>query len=259
MKKNDNIRKPKGSFALSAERIKRYFNYSIRPYAKEYLLEIIKTMGPIVFLVLVMHFSFLKLPSEILLRFLLGTVMVVVGLNMFLKGIRIGLIPVGEMIGSELPKKGSVALMLAIGFVLGVAVTIAEPDVRVLAAQVDFVSKGSIDKNILILAIGAGIGLFLLISILRIIKDIPLIYFLFAGYISILILSFFTPQRFIPISFDSGGVTTGPLTVPFIMAFGIGISSVLGGRSNLSDSFGLIGVASIGPVITVMILGVIYG
>jgi hypothetical protein len=123
---------------------------------------------------------------------------------------------------------------------------------------VDFVSNGGIDKDILIIAIGVGIGLFLLISILRIIKDIPLIYFLFAGYIAILILSFFTPQRFIPISFDSGGVTTGPLTVPFIMAFGIGISSVLGGKSNLSDSFGLIGIASIGPVLTVMILGIIY-
>ncbi|MBM3700252.1 MAG: DUF1538 domain-containing protein [Actinobacteria bacterium] len=259
MKKINNARRPGVSFALTAKRIKRYFNYNIKPYAKEYLLEIIKTIGPIVFIVLVMHFSFLKLPREILFRFLLGTLMVVVGLNMFLKGIKIGLIPVGEMIGSELPKKGSVALMLAIGFVLGLSVTIAEPDVRVLAAQVDFVSNGGIDKNILILAIGIGIGLFLLISILRIIKNIPLIYFLFAGYITILVLSFFTPQKFVPISFDSGGVTTGPLTVPFIMAFGIGISSVLGGRSNLSDSFGLIGIASIGPVITVMILGVIYG
>lgn len=259
MRKIFDLKKILKNTRIASGHFRKYFNAYIKEYLKSYSLEILKTIGPIILLVLILHFSFLRLPNVVLLRFLLGAAMVVVGLNMFLKGIQIGLIPVGEMIGSELPKKGSVTLMLAVGFILGISVTIAEPDVRVLATQVDFVSNGSINKNLLIAAIGVGIGIFLLISIFRIIKNIPLVYFLFAGYIIIMVLSFFTPARFIPISFDSGGVTTGPLTVPFIMAFGIGISAVLGGKSGLSDSFGLIGIASIGPVITVMILGVIFG
>lgn len=225
----------------------------------EYLIDIAKTIGPLIVLVLALHFAFIKFPAEILARFLIGAFLVIIGLNLFLKGIKIGLLPLGEMIGSEIPKKGSVSIILIMGFVLGLSVTVAEPDVRVLATQVDFVSNGQINKNTLIIVIGLGIGIFLLVSLWRILKNIPIIYFLFAGYLIILVLSFFTPKQFIPVSFDAGGVTTGPVTVPFIMALGIGITSVLGGKSRLSDGFGLIGIASIGPVITVMILGVIYG
>jgi len=235
--------------------IKHYLN----EYIRVYFIEIIKTIGPIILVVLILHFSIVRLPSELLWRFLLGAFMVVIGLNLFLKGIQISLLPIGEMIGSSLPKKSSVPLLLLIGFIVGFSITIAEPDVRILASQIDLVSDGQINKNVLIAFIGIGIGLFLLLSLVRILKKIPLIYFLFGGYLLILILSFFTPSRFIPISFDSGGVTTGPVTVPFIMSLGIGFVSVLGGKSKLSEGFGLIGIASIGPVITVMILGVIYG
>jgi len=236
-------------------RIKNYLN----KYIKKYFFEIVKTVGPIILLVLILHFSIVRLPPELLLRFLLGIFMVVIGLNVFLKGIRLSLLPVGEMIGSELPKKKSVPLILLVSFIIGFSITVAEPDVRVLAAQIDLVSNGQINKSALIVFIGIGIGLFLLLAFIRILKNIPLIYFLLGGYFLVFILSFFTPPKFIPISFDAGGVTTGPVTVPAILSLGIGMVSVLGGKNKLSDAFGLIGIASIGPVITVMVLGMIFG
>lgn len=230
----------------------------INVFLKKYLLEIIKTIAPIILFVLLLHFFVVRLPSEIMLRFLLGTFLVVVGLNLFLKGIMISILPIGEKIGSTIPKKHSIIIVLLVGFIVGFTITVAEPDVRVLASQIDLVSDGEINKYMLVTFIGIGVGLFLLIALIRIFKNIPIIYLLFSGYMLILILSFFTPPEFIPVSFDAGGVTTGPLTVPFIMSLGIGIVSILGGKSKLSEGFGLIGITSIGPVITVMILGVIY-
>jgi hypothetical protein len=231
----------------------------INTFLKKYLLEIIKTIAPIIIFVIILHFFIIRMPTEILLKFFLGTLMVVVGLNLFLKGIMISILPIGEKIGSTIPKKHSLAVVLLVGFIVGFAITIAEPDVRVLASQIDLVSDGKINKHILSSFIGIGVGLFLLIALIRIFKNIPIIYILFSGYLIILALSFFTPPEFIPVSFDAGGVTTGPLTVPFIMSLGIGLVSILGGKSRLSEGFGLIGIASIGPVITVMILGVIFG
>jgi len=231
----------------------------INTFLKNYLLEVAKTIGPIIIFVIILHFLIIRMPTEILLKFFLGALMVVVGLNLFLKGISISILPIGEKIGSTIPKRHSVIIVLIVGFIVGFAITIAEPDVRVLASQVDLVSDGGINRHILSTFIGIGIGLFLLIALIRIFKNIPIIYILFSGYLIILALSFFVPPEFIPVSFDAGGVTTGPLTVPFIMSLGIGLVSILGGKSRLSDGFGLIGIASIGPVITVMILGVIFG
>lgn len=225
---------------------------------KNIVKETILTIGPIILIVSILQFTLVKMPWEIFIRFLIGSVLVMAGLSILLKGLKIGLLPVGEMIGSALSRKGSVTLLLLLGFLIGFAVTIAEPDVLVLSSHVDMVSNGQIDKAILITMIGIGVGLFILISFLRIILSVPIAYILLGGYIIILILSFFTSKNFIPIGFDAGGVTTGPITVPFIIALGIGFTSVLAGKSTASESFGLIGLASIGPIIMVLILGVIY-
>jgi len=136
--------------------------------------------------------------------------------------------------------------------------TVAEPDVRVLAHQVDIVSEGQIGKTPLILTVALGIGFFVAMAVLRIILGLPIAYVLGGGYLLVLVLSLFTPPDFVPIAFDAGGVTTGPVTVPFILALGIGTASVLGGKSSIADGFGLVGLASIGPVIGVMLLGLIY-
>lgn len=225
---------------------------------KDFLKEIILTIGPIILIVTILQFTLVKMPWNMYLRFLLGALMVIVGLTLLLKGLKIGLVPVGEMIGSTMTAKGSVTLLLFLGFLIGFAVTIAEPDVIVLSTHVNTVSSGQIHKLLLVSFIGIGVGFFILVSFLRVLLKIPIIYILLAGYLSILVLSFFTERNYIPIGFDAGGVTTGPVTVPFIMALGMGFVYSLGGRSGTSEGFGYIGLASIGPIISVMILGVIF-
>ncbi len=252
--------KKKLAFNLKVNSLnKNYYLNNIIKFIKSFFLDVIKLIGPILVFVLILNFTFVKMPNEVLTKFFFGAILVIIGLKFFLKGIKLSLIPIGEQVGAEIPKKKSTILLLITGFILGFAVTIAEPDVRVLADQIDFVSNGNINKNLLIIAIGLGIGLFLLFSFIRILKNIPIIYVFIFGYLIILILAFFTPKNYIPISFDAGGVTTGPITVPVIMSLGFGLISVLGGKNKLSEAFGLIGIASIGPVITVMILGIIFG
>jgi hypothetical protein len=133
----------------------------------------------------------------------------------------------------------------------------AEPDVRVLASLFQDVSDGSLDNNLLVMVIAIGVGIFIVFSILRILLGVSIKWMLAIGYISVIALSFFTPAEFLAISFDAGGVTTGPMTVPVILSLGTGITSVLSDRNSISDSFGLIGLASIGPIMTMMLLGVL--
>lgn len=226
---------------------------------REIIIEVIQATAPIIAVIVFLQFFILHTPLSLFWRFAAGALLVTGGLLLFLIGVRISLLPIGEMIGSELVSRGSLAFLLIAAFIFGFAVTIAEPDVRVLAHQVDFASGGSISTNLLIIAVAIGVGLFVTIAILRILLGIPIRYLLAAGYIIILALSTQTPPAFAAISFDAGGVTTGPMAVPFILALGVGTTSVLGGKSQVSDTFGLIGLASIGPVIGVMLLGVIYG
>ncbi|MFU0789529.1 DUF1538 domain-containing protein [Virgibacillus proomii] len=226
---------------------------------KDTIIEVIQSILPITIVITILQFTLIWLPTETFLQFLIGVGMVGFGLILFLLGVNIGLLPVGEMIGSALSKTKSIWLIVIFGFLLGVVVTIAEPDVRVLSTQVDQVSNGSISKSVLILAVALGVGIFVALSMIRIVFSIPITYMLAGGYGIIFLLAAFTPTTFVPLSFDSGGVTTGPLTVPFIMALGVGVASVLKGKTASQDGFGLVALASIGPIISVLILGVIYG
>ncbi len=226
---------------------------------KEILLEVLQATLPIVVVVSLILLFFLQAPISLFWQFIASAVMVTSGLFLFLVGVRVALLPIGEMIGSELVTRGSLAILLISAFIFGFVITVAEPDVRVLAHQVDIASRGAIEAGILITAVSIGVGFFVSVAILRILLGIPIRYLLAAGYILIVILSFWVPPDFVAISFDAGGVTTGPMAVPFILALGVGATSVMGGKSTISDTFGLIGLASIGPVIGVLILGVIYG
>ncbi|SHG01894.1 DUF1538 domain-containing protein [Ornithinibacillus halophilus] len=226
---------------------------------KETVLEVIYSILPISIVVTILQFTIIWLPMETFLQFAIGLVLVGVGLIFFLLGVNVGLQPVGELIGSALSKTKKVWLIIGFGFVLGLVVTLAEPDVRVLSNQVDQVSQGAIPKSILILSVAIGVGFFVALAMLRIILNFSMVYILAIGYGLIFLLAAFTPPTFVPISFDSGGVTTGPITVPFILALGVGVASVLRGKSASSDGFGLIALASIGPILSVLLLGVIYG
>jgi hypothetical protein len=226
---------------------------------KDIAVEIIQAILPIAVIVVILQLILFEQPWPMVGQFLVGVVMVTLGLGLFLLGVKVGLLPLGEAIGSELPTFGSIPILLFAILFIGIAVTVAEPDVRVLAHQVDIVSDGEITKRVLVTFVAIGVGVFMAIAALRVLLGVPIAYIIVVGYLLVFGLSAFVPPHFVPISFDSGGVTTGPMTVPFILALGVGLTSVLGGKSSLSDSFGFVALASIGPVIAVMLLGVIYG
>ncbi len=223
------------------------------------LKEVVLAVLPISLVVLLLQVFIVSLPWEEFSRFIIGVVMVLAGLVLFLQGVKLGLLPMGEVVGSELPKHGSMVFMLCFAFILGFAVTVAEPDVRVLAHQVDQVSEGVFSRNLLIFTVALGVAFFVAVAMLRIVLRVPIAWLYGVSYLLIMALSYVTPASYVPIAFDAGGVTTGPVTVPFILALGLGTASVMSGRSSMSDGFGLVGLASIGPVIGVMILGMIYG
>jgi hypothetical protein len=223
---------------------------------KEIFLEVVQAILPLTLAVVLIMLIFVGANRDLLISFLIGVIEVTAGMTLFLLGVKLGMLPIGEAIGANLPKHSSMAFIAVVVFLLSFLTTLAEPDVRVLSNMIDLVSQDSIDSNILIISIAFGVGFLVITSILRIIYGIPIKYFFATGYLIIISLSFFVPDEYLAISFDAGGVTTGPMTVPVIMALGIGTASVLQQKSEL-DGFGLIGFASIGPILSVMLLGVL--
>ena len=226
---------------------------------KETLFEVLYAILPITLLVSVLQLTVGRLPIEVFVHFIGGSVMVVLGLLLFLVGVKAGFLPIGEMIGSSIVSQGKLWLILLIGFILGSAITVAEPDVQVLALQVDAVSAGTIKKTLIIASIALGVGIFVALALLRIFLRVPISYLLIIGYACIFILALLTPPEFVAVSFDAGAVTTGPMTVPFILALGVGVASVTGGQKrDQNDSFGLVALASVGPILAVLILGIFF-
>ncbi len=205
---------------------------------------------PIVIIVLILHFSGLvKIESsKDMGLFILSSIFLVFGMGLFTLGSDMAMTPMGEHVGEEVIKSRKLWLAIIIIFILGTLITIAEPDLSVLANQVP------VNSMLLILIVSFGVGFFLVISLLRIIFKIDLRLLLIVSYSFIFILSLFSNKAFLPLSFDSGGVTTGPITVPFLMALGVGIASVSGGKNNRSDSFGMVALCSIGPILAVMLM-----
>ncbi len=228
-------------------------------YIKDVFWEVFQAVLPIALLVIVLLLIFIPGAGLLIGQFLVGTVMVIAGLGLFLIGLRVGLLPIGETIGSELPQLNSHVLALFIIFFVGVAVTVAEPNLQVLAAQVQTAFGDVITRHILAGLVAICVGFFITVAVVRNVLGIPISYFLIAGYALVFLLSYFVPAGFVPVSFDSAGVVTGPLTVPFVIAFGVGITSVLGGQRSVGDSFGFVALVALGPVLAMMLLGVIYG
>lgn len=227
---------------------------NVKDIAKEVFMAIL----PITLLITILNFAFIRLPLEIFIDFVGGTFLIIIGFILFQLGLKIGLLPVGEMIGSKLVSKGKLWIMILFGFVEGFVVTFAEPDVLFFASQVGDVSGGVIDKNVIITVISLGVAIFLLIALIRIFLKIKMIYLLFGGYALVFILAFFSTPEFLAISFDAGGVTTGPMTVPFIISLGVGVAAVKPKSKESSDAFGLVALSSIGPIIAILALGIIY-
>ena len=220
---------------------------------KEKLKEALQAVLPIMGLVLVLCFSVAPISPSILLCFLLGGALLIVGMMFFTLGAELSMTPMGERVGTAMTKSRKVWLILLLAFLLGVLITISEPDLAVLANQVP-----AVPNMTLILAVAVGVGIFLAIALLRMLLGIPLNVLLLVFYIAAFALSAFVPDSFLAVAFDSGGVTTGPMTVPFIMALGVGVSAIRNDRHAAEDSFGLVALCSIGPILAVMALGMIF-
>ncbi len=208
---------------------------------------------PVFLLVIVLHFTLAPLSNSMFSSFIVGTLLLVLGMSLFTLGADNAMMPIGNKMGSFLSKHKSLTLLVFTCFLLGTCITIAEPDLKVLAEQASY-----LPSTTLIITVAIGVGIFLALAALRIIFKLSLSKLLLISYGLLFILTIFIPSKFIPLSFDSGGVTTGPITVPFIMALGVGIASVNGGETSKDDSFGLIGLCSIGPIVAVLFLSIFF-
>ena len=201
----------------------------------------------------VLCFFFVPVGSGLMLAFLVGAVMLILGMGLFTLGAELSMTQMGNLVGAKMTKSRRLWLILVLAFVLGVVITIAEPDLQVLAQNVP-----GIDKTMLILTVSVGVGIFLTICMLRILLGISLRTLLLIFYAIVFILAALSDPDFLSVAFDSGGVTTGPMTVPFIMALGVGVASIRSDEKAKSDSFGLVALCSIGPILTVLLLGLLY-
>ena len=212
---------------------------------------------PITVIVYLMSLTpWFQFTSVELVSFTIGAVMLVLGIGLFNMGADLAMTPMGAHVGSGLSKQRKLGLLLGVCFVLGMLITIAEPDLQVLATQVSAVMNGTV----LVYAVGLGVGAFLIVAILRIVFRRPLGNLLTLFYMLLFALALMLVvqgnESLLPLAFDSGGVTTGPITVPFIMALGVGVSSILGDSKSQDNSFGLVALCSIGPVLAVLVLGI---
>lgn len=223
--------------------------------AREKLLEVLKAVAPLILVSCLLQFTLVQAPLALFLQFLAGSALAVAGMVLLFMGIDFGILPMGKFVGAELPKRNSLALIVAVAFALGFAMTVAEPDVLVLAGQVEAVSSGGITGRAVVAVIGVGLAALAAVAMVRIIAGWSMRYMLAAVYLIALVLSFLAPTDVVPLAFDAGSVTTGVLSGPVMIALAIGLSSVLAGRSAVSDGFGLLGFASAGSIIAILLMG----
>ncbi len=220
---------------------------------REKLAETLKAVLPILIIVVFLCFTITPIPTSIMMTFMVGATLLVLGMLFFNVGVELSMTPMGEKAGSIITRSKNLFVIVVIAFILGFIITISEPDLQVLAEQVP-----SIPNLILILSVALGVAVFLVFAMLRMLFGVALSHILVVFYAIIFILAMFVPGDFLAIAFDSGGVTTGPMTVPFIMSFGIGVAAIRSDKHAEDDSFGLVSLCSVGPILAVLILGMIF-
>ncbi len=219
----------------------------------EKVREALAAVVPITVIVLILCFTAAPVPTDILLAFLIGAVMLILGMGLFTLGAETAMTPIGERVGAHMTKSRKLWVVVSVSFLIGVIITVSEPDLQVLAGQVP-----GIPNMVLVGAVAVGVGAFLVVALLRILFRVPLNGLLILSYLAVFILAAFIPKDFLAIAFDSGGVTTGPMTVPFIMALGVGVASTRSDENAAQDSFGLVALCSVGPILAVLILSLVY-
>lgn len=217
--------------------------------------EVIVAIGLIAIFFFILQVIFLKLPKKKLFQILIGIAYTVVGLVVFLTAVSVGFMPIGYKMGTELAS-GPSWMIVVFGFILGTVVVLAEPAVHVLNKQVEEITGGTVSKTSMMIALSVGVGISIGLSMLRIIFDFNILYYLIPGYFISLGLSFFVPGLYTAIAFDSGGVASGPLTSSFILPFAVGVCCVIGGESKImSNAFGIVAMVAMTPLITIQLLG----
>lgn len=224
----------------------------------EKIKEAFISVFPVLLIVVALHYTIAPLAPGQLTQFLVGGALIICGLGVFLQGAEIGLIPFGQKVGSSLTYLRRLALMLLAAFAIGFAITIAEPDVQVLAAQVNQIAP-VVHKTKLLVAIGLGVGFFTLLGLVRVVLRLPLRLLLLFFYLLVFLLCSQVESGMVGVAFDSGGATTGPITVPFIMALGLGVAATTKKHEGDDNGFGLVGMASIGPIMAVALMSVLGG
>ena len=220
---------------------------------KEKIRESLSAVLPITGIVLMLSIFVIPMELGSVVMFLTGALMLIVGMGFFQLGAEMAMTPLGEGVGVQISKMKKLLTVLLTGFLMGVIITVSEPDLQVLAGQVP-----SVPNMVLIMTVAVGVGLFLALAIVRIRYKISLSMLLIVCYLALILVSMFVPKEFFAGAFDSGGVTTGPMTVPFIMAMGVGLASVRSDKNAANDSFGLVALSSVGPILAVLILGCFF-
>lgn len=219
--------------------------------------EVLYAVLPITGLVLILNFTLAPLDSSLFIRFIIGAIFIIIGLTIFLFGIDIGITPIGQSMGGMLAKSNKIWIVILVGLGLGFFISIAEPDLHILAGQVENVTSGLISKGSIVIVVSIGIGLLIAVGLARIVYNFPLYKLLTILYLLIFALAIFTSPEFLAISFDASGATTGALTVPFILALALGVSAIKkDSKASEKDSFGLVAIASTGAIMTVMVMNI---
>lgn len=220
--------------------------------------EVLYSVIPITVIVLILHFSLTPLETTMIIRFFVGAVIIIIGLTIFLAGVDVGITPIGNNMGSAIAKSNKIRIVAIAGLLLGFFISIAEPDLHIMAGQVDTVTAGMITKGSIVVIVSIGVAVMLALGLFRIVYSIQLYKVFSVLYGLIFFLALFTSPEFLAISFDASGATTGALTVPFILALAMGVSILKkDSKSSEKDSFGLVAIASIGAIISVMIMSII--
>ncbi|AOY76749.1 DUF1538 domain-containing protein [Clostridium formicaceticum] len=223
----------------------------------EKLKEVLFSVLPITIIVLILNFSLTPLETPLIIRFIIGALFVVLGLSIFLIGVDIGITPLGSLVGATIAKTNKLWIIITAGLILGFFISIAEPGLLVLANQVDLVTSGQISSLSILIVVSIGLAVMIAFGLIRIVSNVPLYKILTGLYGLTFILALFTSSEFLAISFDASGATTGILAVPFILALAIGVSAMKkDSKAAEKDSFGLVAIASIGAIISVIILSV---
>jgi len=215
-------------------------------------------LSPLVVVFIFFQLYMLKLPKRQVIKIIKGVILTFVGLALFLQGVNIGFLPVGEMMGMAIGSLSYNWILIPIGFLLGFAVIMAEPAVRVLTTEVEKASSGHINRNIMLYTLCIGVAFSVALSMARVLSGISLWYFIVPGYIIALILTRFASSEFVAIAFDAGGAATGPMTVTFILSMTVGVAKQIEGRNPLTDGFGMVSLVALTPILAILILGFLY-